>query len=250
MTVLSRTLKNQSAADWQGMIKEINTAAQERARYLPIMTQFERESVANYLGDLKDQCRPAIEAGALAAWNTAKANLKAAFEKKATARRKLINSWDAGKLAAEMQVYSMRVERAAKAADLEALRGIYSEAFESGDRFKVRAAAEALQGAVNLIPVNAQDSHGVDMRRGANRLVNQANRDLEALQTSPELTQADELAAVRVNELNQAKGAVFEAAETLGDTAPNGTLKNSRFIDALSSVKQNDDGNFIFQDKE
>jgi hypothetical protein len=251
MSALYRTSAGPSPTDWQGMIKELREAKQERDRLYSIMTAYERQTVAEFIGGTREKYRPAIEAGALAVWEGAKANLKAALANVEAQRRKVANSWDASKLTPEMQVYSMRIDQATKAdagrPDLEALQAIYQEAKDSGDKYKARAAAEALQGLVSKIPAGAQDKHGIDARQIANGIAKQARRDLQALQSSPELTQAHELTAAKVQELNAAKSLLYDTAAVLGELNPNDTLRNSRFITALESVTQSE-GQFHFKE--
>jgi hypothetical protein len=95
-----------------------------------------------------------------------------------------------------------------------------------------------------------QTTHGNDLRMAANKIARRAGRDLEALQTSPELTQAEELTAAKVQELNQAKNLLYDSAAALGDDNPNGTIRNPTFISALATVQQDEAGKFIFQEKE
>jgi hypothetical protein len=241
------------ANDWQGMVDHLKKANQEYRAASGIMTPYERQSIGQSIAEKREQLRPTIEAGALAVWEGAKANLKAALANVEAQRRKATNSWDDGKLAPIMQVYSMRIDQATKAdagrPDLAALQAIYAEAKDSGDRYKIRAAAEALQGVVSKIPAgSAPDPHGTDARMIANGIAKRAGRDLEALKTSPELTKADELAAAKTQELNAAKSLLYEAAEPIDGVFPNGTMRNSRFIKALESVTQDDEGSFVFKE--
>lgn len=248
MNAFYRTSGKASPTDWKGMIEVIKAAQADQNRYLPIMTQYERQTIAASIGGMVEQYRPVIEGGALAAWNGAKSNLKAALLNVELQKRKITNSWDAGKLAPELQVYSMRVEAAAQNGDLAALKIIREEAQGSGDRYKQRACAEALQGLVNKFPKGAQDIHGIDARMVANSLEKQAQRDIEALQNSPELTQAHEITAAKVQELNAVKSLLFNTADVLGEMNPNGTIRNSLFISAIETVQQDDQGNFIIQE--
>ncbi len=245
--IQNRYSRTQYAASWQDMIKELKEAKRERDRLYPIMTAMEKQTVSEYIGETRDTYRPTIEAGALAAWNGAKANLQAAIKNVEIQKRKVTNSFDSGKLDSEMAVLSRRAEIAAKNGDVAALQAIYSEAAQSGDRTKAKAAGEVFQGVVNLIPHGAQDSHGTDARQVANRIARQASADLQSLATTPELTAAHELAAAKVAELNAAQAQAEDAAEVMG-TPVNLIMPIYAIEKALSTVQQDRDGNFVFQE--
>jgi hypothetical protein len=249
-----RTSGAQSPTTWQDQAAEIKQAVKDRDRLVSIMTVYEKLIVSEYIGGLKEKYKPTIEAGALELWNGARSSLQAAIKNVEREKRKVTNSWDASKLAAEMQVMQMRVDQAVKAdagrPDLPALQRISLESQESGDRYKVRARAEIFQSIVSKIPPGNQDKHGNDARVVANRMAECASRDLATLRTSPELTQAEELKAAKIDELTQARRELFRTAEVLGEVNPNDTMRNSAFIDALATVQQDSDGNFIFTEKE
>jgi hypothetical protein len=237
---------NQSVTGWRGMINHLKKANEEFQKAIPIMTQYERASIGHSINEKRVEYRPAIEAGALAVWNGAKSDLKAALKNVEVQRRKVRNSFDSAKLESEMSLVNRRMELAAKGNDsAAALKDLYTEYQESGDRIKQRAAAEVFQGVLSLIPQGAQDSHGASARLLCNRITQQAAADLVTLQTSPELTKAHEEAAVKVAELQKSKNMLYEAAGVLGDLAPNENMLNSRFIDALATV-QNENGQFKF----
>jgi hypothetical protein len=249
MSALYRTSSRPSAATWQDAINEIKTANQERNRLLPIMTAYERQTVSEYISGLKEQYRPTIEAGVLATWNGAKENLRSALKNVEAQKRKVTNSWEAAKLSPELQVYTVRIAAAATNGDLESLKAIYQEAKDSGDRYKIRAAAEALQATVKKIPNDAQDSHGDLIRMTVNRMEKTAAADLENLRTSPELTAAHELASVKVSELDAARKLIVDTAQTFGELAPNESIiYNTNFNKALASVTQDAAGNIIFEE--
>jgi hypothetical protein len=232
------------------MIKELREAKQERDRLVSIMTQYERRTVSEYIGETAERYRPTIEGGALAIVNAAKANLKAALKNVEAQKRKITNSFDSAKLESEMSLVQRRMEIAAKGDNaVAALQDLYAEYQQSGDRTKAKAAGEVFKGVVNFIPRDAQDKHGTDARQVANRIANQAAADLQSLAITPELTAAHELAAAKVAEFNAAQAQAEDAAEVMG-TPVNLIMPLSAIEKALSTVQQDRDGNFIFTDKE
>jgi hypothetical protein len=168
-------------------------------------------------------------------------------------RQKITNSWEPSKLAAEMQDYSMRIDHATKSdaghPDLGALQAIYTEAKGSGDKYKARAAAEALQSLVSKIPHGLQDSHATDMRFAANRMAKQAGRDLDALKITPGLVAAVEEANKKIDDLKAVESLVKDTGDVLGEVNPNGTWRNSPFIKLLDSITQGEDGKFSVKEE-
>ena len=232
------------STDWKGAVETIKAAKQKRDHYLPIMTNAERQIVADDIGHLVEQSRPIIENGAIAAYNGAAIGVIQGQTKVQAEKKKILNSWDTSKLAAELQLYGLQVENALKNGDIETLSRIHQEAIDSGDRYKQRAAAETLQGLVNKFPQGKQDSHGLDARTLANRLENQAARDLASMGTSPELFKASSELDAKKQDLQNAEKQLYETAGLLGDLAFNGDMHNSRFIETMRSVTQDADGTF------
>lgn len=244
--IFSRTPK-----DWRDMVKTVKDAKIEMARAWNIMTQYEQMSIQESIYAQREQYRPSIEAGILGGLKPAQKNLEAALKNVEAEQRKITNSWEAPRLAAEMQVASMRIDQAAKADagrfDLAAVQAIYREAQDSGDRYKQRAAAEAMQSLVSKVPAGSStDPHGGDILLTVNRMAKQAGRDLEALKTSEGLVKAQTVADARVNEYKLARRTSTEAAEIL-----DGDLEHSAAIrDELALVKQEPNGDFTFYEKE
>lgn len=221
---------------------------------LSIMTQYERLTVAEYIHGLKEKYRPMIEAGAVGQWYAAAHGVVDAQANVENERRKIVNSYDTAKLANELLVMETRVDQAVHAhgnhPDLAALKEIYEEAQDSGDRLKQRAAAEVYQSLVSKIPAGLQDRHGHDARMVTNRLEVRAANDLEALKITPALIAALEAKDKKRDELKRAENLIFDTADALGGLNPNGTMNNAAlvFITALESVTQDEEGNFSIKE--
>jgi len=244
----------QAPQGWMAMVKYLKEAVVEENRVWNLMTDYEKLSIQESISEMREQYRPTIEAGALGNWWSVVRDLKAALATVEDEKRKNTNSWDAAQLAAEMQVAVMRVNQAAKSDagrfDLAAMQAIYQEAQEAQDRYKLRAVCEAMRSLVSQVPaVSDPDPYGTDPRLVANRMANQAKRDLESLKNSEGLVKAHAAAEVKVNELAQAKGVLLDAAEALGDMdMHNYNLHNTTFENAIASVKQDENNNFIFSE--
>ena len=121
------------------MIKELKTATPGAAEFAPIMTAYRSQTVTEYLGGMCERYRPAIEAGALATWNGAKANLKAALANVGTQRQKiqiagtLANRTGNAGYGNEDQPGNQCGRRPPGA--IAVLEEIYREAKDSGDRY-------------------------------------------------------------------------------------------------------------------
>lgn len=235
------------------MIKVLKAANELYAKKFSIMTELEKQNHAESIAETRERYRPAIMAGALGTWNSAKSNLKQALNQVQNEKKKILNSFDASKLANEMQVATMRIQNATKSDaggfDMPAIEAIRNEAKLSGDPHKIKAVNEALTSLVSMVPEGAQDKHGNDLKFQANRMAFQAKRDLEAMHTSEGLVKADKVAADAVGQLNSAKYKLLDVAETFGEITGD-VVHNTDIENAIKSVKQSKDGAFIIDETE
>jgi hypothetical protein len=210
--------------DWRGMLELLKKANAEYTAALPIMTPFERQGIGQSIKEKREQYRKSIEAGVIEQHTEAINNYKAKLSRVEAERRKIINSWDAAKLAPELQVYRLRVDTAAQQGSREALEAIYQEAKDSGDKYKLRAAVEALQNVNAKIPLTAMDIHGELVRQAGNHLETQAKNDLAALRTSADLEAAYKDTAAAVEAIKAAEKEIYRTAEVFQELAPNGAV--------------------------
>ncbi len=239
---------------WRDHLKDLKDLREEYANGFSIMSEYERNANGKTIVEVRERIRPIIENGALFEWNQAKDNLKKALKQVDEERARIINSYDPVKLSAEMNLANMRIENARNSEggrfDLKAIKSMKEEAEASGDKHKIRAVNEALTSLLSKVAPGDQDDHGQDMRFQANRISNQAKRDLNALMVSDGYIKANESALNRVNELTSAKFQLLDVVESLGEMSPNGvTIFNSRIENAILTVKQDESGSFIFTDQ-
>lgn len=245
-----------STKSYEAMIAELQQLDSEFVKYQSVMTGYERTKALDVIAGKRDEYRDVISAAAVQRHKTAAKNLKAALEAAQVERRKIANSWDYAKLANEMQVAKMRIDAAAKSDigrfDIAAVVSIKKEAELSGDKHRIRAVYEALQDLVSKVPEGSgQNPYGGDVRMTANRIARQSWRELQEMNTSEGLQAAEAAIPQRVEELERSKGNLFNVAELLGDCLPGASIiHNSMIDDALRIVEQNNNGDFIFNDKE
>lgn len=217
------------------------------------MTELERQNHAESIAETRERYRPAIMAGVMGTWKAAKQNLKMALDQVQNEKKKILNSFDAGKLANEMQLAAMRIQNAAKADagqfDIGAIEAIRNEAKVSGDPYKIRAVNESLSTLVSMVPEGSLDQHGNDLKFKANRMAKEAKRDLDALMTSEGLEKAHKMAADSVGLLNSARHHLVYVAETFGEVMGD-VIHNTDIENALKSVKQTNDGQFFIDTDE
>jgi len=243
------TFINSTPATWQDAVKQLDEANQQFRKLRGIMTPLENKFVSQEISGAREKYRKLIEDGVIGEHTAAIQNLKAKLAEVEAKKARVTNSFNGPELAAQMAIYSQRIEHASKNGDLASLRAIYQEAKDSGDREKLRAAAESLQSVTAKFPASAQDMHGNPAIRAVNVLEKQARRDLQQMQTSPELQEAHKAAAEAVEILNQAGKQILRTAEAMGEVAPNGSsIHNESFNHALDRVHQDESGNFILKE--
>ena len=217
------------APDWRQHRAELLRDLED----LKIATPLEQKKIYEH----RKYFRDVVEDGTIAEHDAAIRHYQAALKGVEEEERKIINRWDVARLNTEMQFQAARIDRAAKSGNLAELQGIYDEAKQSKDAYKIRAVCEALQASVAQVPLNARDSRGNEMRRGVNVMQNTTRRDLEGLRTSPGLQAARNAAARTGDALRQASGEIYETARALDDMNFNGTVKSYKLDKELSRVK-------------
>ena len=247
------TSSGRSIKSYDDMLAEIQMLNSEFARFESVMTVYERAKAREVIAQKQADYRDAVSAIAVERHKAAVNDLKAALEAVQSERRKIAKTWDYGKLADELQVARMRIDTAAKADigqfDTGAVNRIIEDAELSGDKHRIRAVHEALLDLVSKVPAGSQDPHGNDARMTAHRISRQALKRLDELNNSEGLQKAHEAVPQAVEALNRSKGAIFTAAEILGDCLPGAAIvHNSALDNALHMVDQDQSGDFIFSD--
>jgi hypothetical protein len=221
---MSTFISNSTPSGWREAVKQLDEANRQFNKLYGIMTPLEKHFVTEQISEAREKYRQFIENGLISEHAAAINNYLSKLDNIERERRNVTNSWDAAELGAQMQVYQKLVEVAAGNADLGSLQKIYQEAKDSGDRNKLKAAAVAIASASARTPTGAQDIHGEDVRRGVNLLRKQAARDLEALDTSPNLQAANEAEGEARAALIQANKQIFQTADVMGELSQNGAI--------------------------
>ena len=97
---------------WRDMLAEINAAQKEWNEYSGIMTAYERETAKREYNNMLDKYSKPITAGVLAVHENALQKLKQADDRVKAEKKKETASWEAARLASEMQVYEMLIRQA------------------------------------------------------------------------------------------------------------------------------------------
>lgn len=143
--------------DWLSKLNQIREARQEYAKIERILDPYQRQTIGENIKADAEASYSRIYQGVKARLDNAKGNYKNAAAKRAAAIAHEINSWDTAKLNAEMQAFKMRVDMEFNKRDTQGIfsgspvskriEQLYQEAQASGDRYKMRAAAEVLRSA-------------------------------------------------------------------------------------------------------
>lgn len=144
-----------NGGDWMSKLKQIQAARKDYDKIVNLMTPYERQTISENINADASRNFHRIYQGVKERLDNAKNGYKAAAAKRAAAIAKEINSWDATKLNAEIQAYQTRISMELSKVDNSGIFGgksvsarvkaLYQEAQASGDKYKMRAAAEVLQ---------------------------------------------------------------------------------------------------------
>lgn len=191
-----RNSRQAHGATWRDNLAEIQAYKQELATYGGQMSQYERGAAEREIKRMVDLHYGSIVQGLISEHQGSIAIYQDALKGVDKARAKEIMSWDAATLKAELDLVRMRMDQVLSEPDnafdkgagrAAAVRAIYEESIASGDRHKVRAAAEIVRGV-------ASKGAGVDQdgRFVLTSLASDAKQRLAELRTSPEFDQAQE----------------------------------------------------------
>ncbi len=206
--------------DWLSKLNQIKEARSEYNKIERILTPYERQTI---FGNIKADAEAnygRVYQGVKARLDAAVGNYKAAAAKRAAAIAKEINSWDAGKLNDELQAFQMRVNMEVGKKDAQGIfsgspaaarvKQIYQEALASGDRYKMRAAAEVLRAAdVEKLPSEQQMQ--------VQLLARAASDNLEALRNTDDIQNAIDQENAAIKQMQDEQKFVREAAEVMFD---------------------------------
>ena len=206
--------------DWLSKLNQIKEARSEYNKIERILTPYERQTIS---GNIREDARlnsGKVYQGVKARLDAAVGNYKAAAAKRAAAIAKEINSWDAGKLNDELQAFQTRVNMELGKKDVQgifsgqsaasSIERLYQEALASGDRYKMRAAAEVLRAAdVEKLPSEQQMQ--------VQLLARAASDNLEALRNTDDIQNAIDQENAAIKQMQDEQKFVREAAEVMFD---------------------------------
>lgn len=225
MTFISSTayMKPQDG-DWISKVKEIRAAKAEFKKYQHLMTQAETAMITDSIQDKINRYYPQIYQGMV---GHVKAYIKD-YQDKMVALNKVhqreITSWDSSKLGTEMhgfqtflnmkldQFKAIRNPLESRVNVAQEITRLYEEAQISGDKYKQRAAAEVLSGAIGLAEKLPKDQ-AVEFRV----LAKKAGNDLQQIRLTPELREAVNAAEQAGKELLEEHKACEDIATDIGE---------------------------------
>ena len=210
----------QNSGDWLSKLNQIKEARSEYNKIERILTPYERQTIFGNIKADAEANYSRVYQGVKARLDAAVNNYKAAAAKRAGAIAKEINSWDAGKLNDELQAFQTRVNMELGKKDAQGIfsgqpaaariEALYREAQASGDRYKMRAAAEVLRAAdVEKLPSEQQMQ--------VQLLARAASDNLEALRNTDDIQNAIDQENAAIEAMQNEQAFVREAAEVMFD---------------------------------
>ena len=210
----------QNSGDWLAKLNQIKEARSEYNKIERILTPYERQTIFGNIKADAEANYSRVYNGVKARLDAAVGNYKAAAAKRAAAIAKEINSWDAGKLNDELQAFQTRVNMELGKKDVQgifsgqsaasSIERLYQEAQASGDRYKMRAAAEVLRAA-NVEKLPSEQQMQVQL------LARAASDNLEALRNTDDIQNAIDQENAAIKQMQDEQKFVREAAEVMFD---------------------------------
>lgn len=211
----------QNSGDWLSKLNQIKEARSEYNKIERILTPYERQTIFGNIKADAEQNYNRVYNGVKNRFDAAVNNYKAAAAKRAGAIAKEINSWDAGKLNDELQAFQTRINMELGKKDAQGIfsgqpaarriEALYQEAQASGDRYKMRAAAEALRAAdTEKLPSEQQMQ--------VQLLARAASDNLEALRNTEDIQNAIDQENAAIKAMQDEQQFVREAAEVMFDS--------------------------------
>lgn len=224
---------------WRDRVEELKAARAKYAELEPMMNGLDRVMLTNSINEKRAEVEPFVMNGVISEWQQAIDRFEQASKAVETARVKEIARWEASKFNDEMTVIERLVNSTVKSSAggrldpnvMPRLQKIYEDAQASQDPYKMRAAAEIMQGLPTMVGPDFDD------RKQANRIAQRAQKDVQGLRITEEMKAADQVAAAAVQALNQAKSVLFEVDGAMGYTLPNGEVGSFELFKQMHRVK-------------
>lgn len=232
--------QQQNNNDWMSKLDQIKAARKEFEKLQGIMTPYERQTIYGGMQAEAKANYSRIYNGVKERFEAAKSNYKAAAAKRAAAIAKEINNWDTARLNAEVQAFQTRLSMELGKKDAQGaftgqpaakrIAALYQEAQASGDKYKMRAAAEVLQAA-NF------DSIPREQRMDVLMVSRAASDNLEALRNTDEIRKAIEQENAAVKQLQDEQQFLRETGAVMNDDGDVFGRAVGNFAKLASTVK-------------
>lgn len=236
---------NNGGDDWMSKVNQIKEARKVLSQNAGLMSAWERQTISEDINDNVSRNYSRIYGGAKERLDNAKNTYKSATAKRQAAEAREINSWDTGKLNAEMQAYQTRVniELAKQGAGIfgngptisKRIEALYREAVASGDKHKIRAAAEAVQAANT-------DKLPIDQRVEVQSIRREANDKLNELRFTDDIATALNEENAAILQLQNEQKFVREVGAVLNDDQEFLGMPVGSFAKLASTVRFVEDG--------
>lgn len=223
------------------MVKALKAAREEYREYAATMTDYERSVNGRELDEQSGKYFQIVANGAIGEWKAAIKRYQDRLKARDREITKEINRWDTSRLNAEIKQVSTLVDLVIAggrggifdggspgvSAQLEA---IYTEAVNSEDIYKQRAAFEVLR---TILPKVTGDD-----RFPVNRLAKLAQGQLAQLRITEGMVEAEEARGQALSELLMLRDELIDVAQALGQGDPTQPLGTGPFTRALMMVQQ------------
>ena len=210
--------QNVNIQTWKQKLQAIQKEREDYNLFKPKMTEYERDLFMRDLKESIDNNYSSIVGSIEGEWNKALADYKDAGKRLERSFQQEINSWDTSKLNAEIEYIrkslpsisdKVNVLAGADRDPVKKLEGLFEEAMLSGDKHKIRAAAEVFKEEKQ----NAKGSTG----RALVILASKAIEELEHIRETEAIQKAKQGLQEAWLEIVEREAIIRNAAVVLGE---------------------------------
>ena len=234
---MQRSYSNSNATqNWEAEIQDYQKELQQHGHE---MSAYERNTISRMIKARQDELIPKVGAIVIGEWKSAINNYKNAQAQIDAERTKEINRFDSAKFNAELQTINTRVNLALRA-DVNELKNdpkpsakiaaIYSEAIQSGDLHKQRAAVEVIKS----LPLPTLPSE----RIAINQMIQNAAAAEQSLRQTEGTIKAQQEAAQALNDIAVKKEKLNKVSQVLGMGSIDDVFSTSPFAKAARLVER------------
>ena len=205
---------NSEAMTFRDIVNKLKAYDDKVNRMWGVYTPAERIEAKEHRKSELVRHRPTLINGMRAELETAQSSVKRAEQLMKVAQKKEINSWDSTRLNSEMDIATKRISQAVKSDDpTKAIQALVQEADNSGDRYKIRALGEMIQGEGKNLPEfqNRADIQWAGLQQG---------KKLKELMTSPEMIEVEKLASTAYDQYGAKIEELAQISKLIGEGDP------------------------------